>query len=241
MNSTLTSITKNFINLIYPMRCASCGKDLDSMNEAGVCAFCIGRIRRNPKPHCHSCGRSITDGQNPCRECVKADFVFTRAYSACLYEDPLKGLISEFKYKKKIRLAKILSQQLVSFVNDDPDILDGIDLMTFVPLCKESLRERGFNQAKLLADAISKDFDIPVADVLKKTKRTVFQHALSRDERMTNLNSAFSVRDPISIKNISILLVDDVMTTGTTLNECSKVLLNSGVKDVKCLTLARGI
>lgn len=240
MSSAIISITKNLLNLIYPMRCASCGKGIDAMNESGVCEFCISSIRPNPKPHCISCGRAIIDGRNPCRGCSVAPFYFSGSRSACIYEDPIRKIISEFKYNKKDYLFKVLSGQLTSFVKDNPEILDRIDIITFVPLSKDRLRQRGFNQAELLARDLSMEFDLPIFDTLAKNKRTTFQHALSKNERMTNLKGSFVLSKKADINNTSILLVDDVITTGSTLNECSRVLLAAGAKEIRCLTLARG-
>ena len=225
MDRTIVSVTKNFVNLIYPLRCAACGKSLNPVDEFGVCRVCLNKIRRNPKPYSRSCGL----------------FFFEKAYSACLYEGALKELIRLFKYKGRISLAKILSKLMIDFIKENDEILYGIDIITFVPIQARRLRERGFNQSRALALNLSKEFGIPVTDALKKTKLTKPQNELTRNERLTNLKNAFKARGRLKLKGNAILLIDDVMTTGATLSECSKVLLDAGAESVRCLTLARGI
>ena len=163
------------------------------------------------------------------------------AYSACLYEGPLKEIIHSFKYKKRISLAKIVSKFMIDFISENGEVLEGIDIITFVPLKNDRLRERGFNQSKVLAFNISKEFGIPLLDALQKTRATRPQNELSRDERLANLDGAFKVKGDVELNNARMLLIDDVMTTGATLSECSKILLDAGALEVRCLALARGI
>ena len=221
----IRTITKNFLNLIYPIHCYACKIHLDPSNEAGICDFCRSRIRRNPRPYCRG-----------------GKFHFARAYSACLYEDVLKELIHLFKYRGKIAIGRFLASLMIDFLKTDHGILNDIDLIAFVPLQNGRLRERGFNQSRILAFHISKEFGIALTDVLEKTRRTRHQNELSRIDRLSNLTGAFRVKKSArSLTGMKILLIDDVMTTGATLNECAKVLSEAGAKKVICFTLARGI
>ncbi len=238
----IQTITKNILSLIYPVHCAGCRKSLDPLNESGLCDFCKLQIRRNPKPHCPSCGRSIQDMTDLCAECRRRKFHFERAYSACLYEGVLKELVHLFKYKGRASLAITLSGLMTDFIKDNTGTIDEIDLITFVPLQNSRLRRRGFNQSRMLAFNISKEFGIALRDTLEKKGRTKPQNELSREDRLMNLNGSFRVRKgSSSLADLKILLIDDVMTTGSTLNECAKTLLEDGAKEVRCLTLARGI
>lgn len=222
MTQSILAIAKNFVNLVYPIRCASCGKGSDAVEEFGVCGFCIRQVRRNPKPPLAKQG-------------------FDKAYSALLYEDILKELIHAFKYKRRISLSKLFARFLTEFIDDNPDITANVDLVTFVPLHSGRLREREFNQSKLLASKISDRFKIPLADTLDKTKATRNQNELSRSERLVNLGGAFKIRRAAHVIEKSVLIVDDVMTTGATLSECARVLKAAGAIEVRCLTLARGV
>lgn len=241
MDLPITIIAKNFVNLFYPLHCAACKSALDPLNKSGLCSFCAGSIRANPKPYCVSCGRSMQSAAAYCAECGQKGFAFDRAWSACLYEGVLKELIHLFKYRGRVALSGILCGKLVEFIRDNREIIDSIDLITFVPLYKGRFNEREFNQSGILASAVSREFGVPISNMLKKAAKTRRQNELSRDERLTNLIGAFKATDPSGLTGAKILVVDDVMTTGATLDECAKTLKAAGAAEVRCLTLARGL
>lgn len=166
---------------------------------------------------------------------------FSRAYSASFYEGTLKEAIHLFKYGKKSYLANTLSALMIAFLKDNPDVMENIDIMTFVPLHSRSLREREFNQSKLLGAGIREEFGMPMVDTMDKVAGTRRQNELTKNERLVNLKGAFRMRKGVDVRGLGVLLIDDVMTTGATLDECSHVLLASGAREVRCLTLARGI
>ena len=176
-----------------------------------------------------------------CGECRKAHFYFERAYSACIYEGVLKELIHAFKYKQKVSLARLFAKLMVDFIKENDEIIKGVDMLTFVPLHSKRLWEREFNQSKIFALVISNTYGLRLADTLQKTKTTKPQNELPREGRLTNLTDAFMIKGQAPLDGLNILLVDDVMTTGATLSECSKVLLGTGAASVRCLTLARGM
>ena len=236
----MLELTKYFTNLIYPLHCAACKKRLHPLDELGVCEPCVARIRRNPKPHCQRCGRSLDNASMLCAECRRRPFHFDRAHSAYLYEGVLKDLIHLFKYRSRISLSRLLGRLMTDYLKENDDILAGIDVITYVPLSAKRIRVREFNQSKVLALKIAEESGIPVVDVLYKRGHTRPQNELSRDERLVNLSGAFEAKGETA-KEKNILLMDDVMTTGATLDECSKTLKKSGAKTVTCLTLARGL
>jgi competence protein ComFC len=218
----LKVIAKNFINLFYPLHCLGCNKQLDALNEYRLCNQCIASIKPNAMPP------------------FELDTPSVMAYSACLYEGTLKELIHSFKYKSKIALVDIFAELMIGHIKDNPEIIN-VNLVTTVPLHKTRLREREFNQSLIIADNIAKEFDLPVKNILEKTKKTGYQNELPRSERLTNLKNAFAICTATDIKGRDILLIDDVITTGATLNECADVLFSGGAKNVTCFTLARGI
>jgi ComF family protein len=167
---------------------------------------------------------------------------FSSAYSACLYEDPLKELIHKFKYNNRRSLSKVFTDLLLDFIEDNPDIIDGVEMITFVPLYKDREFDRAFNQSELLASAAGKALRIPVKSCLEKTLKTRNQNQLSRQERLVNVKDAFSLKRGMEdiVKGLDMLIMDDVMTTGATLNDSSRALISAGAKRVRCLTLARG-
>lgn len=234
------AVARHFVNLFYPLHCPACGCALDAMNREGICGTCAGRIKRTPRPYCNSCGRPVNHEDAVCPECRKMTLHFDRAYSACLYEDVLKELIHTLKYGGGASCAKFLSGLMIDFLRRNEEILNGADIVTFVPLDSKRLRERGFNQSKIFAREIGLAFGLPVMDTLKKARRTKNQNELPREERLTNLKGAFRARPGRDIKGRTVLLVDDVMTTGATLSECAVTLNAVGAGKVRCFTLARG-
>jgi len=237
----IASLAKNFINLLYPLHCASCKKPLEAENDSAVCGHCIGLIKPNPAPYCVYCGRSIDTAGAACTDCTKNRPAFSKTYSACLYEDVLKELILQFKYKGKLALSGCLSGLISDFLYDNQDILEGVDMITFVPIGLDRMVKRGFNQSKVLAKHLSDSYGIPMVDCIEKKVSTKNQNELSRQERLSNLKGAFRAKAAVNLKGLTILVVDDVMTTGATLNECAIALLQAGAANVRCLTLARGL
>ncbi len=167
-----------------------------------------------------------------CSQCLKKSPPFSKVFNYSIYEGVLAEAINYLKFHKLKRLAKPLSKFLINFD------FNGLDGIVPVPLSKNRLVERGFNQSLLFARAISKEKKIPLLiDNLIKIKDTSPQTGLSGKERRLNLRNAFSVKG--NIKGLRLLLVDDVMTTGATVTECSIQLIKGGAKEIIVLTLAR--
>ena len=146
--------------------------------------------------------------------------------------------------------AAIVEKAILKFGNQEKPMLDlarfgneiaDVDLVTVVPLYKGRLREREFNQSLLIAVPIAEEHSIILINALEKTRKTRYQNELLKGERLRNLEGAFAISPRADIKEKRILLIDDIMTTGSTLAECAKTLLKGGAGSVKCFTLARGI
>lgn len=175
------------------------------------------------------------------RNAKRPPFFFNQAFSVCRYEGVIKDCIHLFKYRSKLSLVKPLSKLMVDFAHNFLD-MENIDLILPVPLASSKLRQRQFNQAKLLAKSISCAFSKELKDkLLIKIKPGVAQVNLSRTERLKNVRGSFKVRHQLLFKNKNILLVDDVLTTGATINECARMLLDAGAKRVNAFTLARSV
>jgi ComF family protein len=218
---------KNFINLIYPLSCLICRVGLNPLSDKPLCPGCWSRIEFLPP-------------QNQLfihRNAKRPPFFFNQAFSVCRYDSVIKDCIHLFKYRSKLSLVKPLSKLMVDFAHNFLD-MENIDLILPVPLASSKLRQRQFNQAKLLAKSISCAFSKELKDkLLIKIKPGVAQVNLSRTERLKNVRGSFKVRHQLLLKNI--LLVDDVLTTGATINECARMLLGAGAKRVDVFTLAR--
>lgn len=219
---TIGTIAKTLVELVYPRHCPSCGMSIGNTGNAGICPSCSGTIRYN-------LGRS----------CASRNF--SAAWSACLYEGAVKELIHAFKYNGRMSAVPVLAGLMTDFIKRYPAVIEGVDMIASVPMRRTDKIRRGFNQAEILARNISKKFGIPYCAVLKKAAVTRHQNELSRAERLHNLAGVFSIPNPASVRAANILLIDDVMTTGATLNECAKALCDSGAKRVTCFTLAKGI
>ena len=177
-------------------------------------------------PHTHACG-----------ECIQTSPYFDKAISAGPYKDTLAEAIKLFKYKKKIHIGKALAEEVMKrFSKENPPV----SLLIPVPLHPKRLREREFNQSAIIASVISSRFEISMlTDVLLRQRYTKPQVELGFRERKENVEGAFTIQNKEAIKGRNIILVDDVFTTGSTVNECAKVLKKNGADKVYVVTIAR--
>ena len=176
---------------------------------------------------------------NTCRKSIKVinevyqDEIISYGY----YGGVLKDLILKFKYKNNFTAGDILAEFLEEYIIKNFEYKEYI--ITYIPLSKKSKKNRGFNQCEYIAKKISRDLSIEVLEVLTKQKETKEQKTLKRDERYENIKDAFTIEKGLDIKNYKIILIDDVTTTGATLQEAYKLLKKFEVKDIKLLTLAK--
>lgn len=239
-------LLKGILNLIYPPRCLICFKLLE--NNDGFCQECFEKIEIIKAPLCNICGKPLEPPQafkgieNPiCFDCHNRKFFFKYARSIGKYKGVLKDCIHLLKYRGKKVLLKPLNKLIETHL-DDLVPFEKISFIAPVPLHKKRLRERGFNQAELIANLIGKIYQIPVlSNLLEKTVHTLPQVDLNRIERARNIKGAFKVNENPYVQGGTILLVDDVYTTGATVNECVRVLKRAGAQEVYVLTLAHGI
>ncbi|TAJ22427.1 MAG: ComF family protein [Nitrospirae bacterium] len=240
---SLTAVVRQVLHLVLPVDCASCGAALADDPVPFFCRQCWADIRPLTGPTCPRCGRpfasSVTLTHSPnylCSTCRLRRPAYTGAWSLYPYTPPLQDAIRLFKYRGKVILADALGDLMVAAWAQHP----AIDLMMPVPLHPARLREREFNQSLLLADRLHRRLSIPLSyDNLVRLRRTEPQTELSRTARLANLRKAFAVLRPDEVKGKRIVLVDDVMTTGTTVNECAKALRKAGAADIYVGTLAR--
>ena len=216
-----------------------------------VCHSCTPRFTPVESPVCEMCGimfQSREGEDHLCGECRKTPKKFTRARAAVVYDDFLRTAILGFKYRGKTGLAKPLENILFAAVVHY-SYENKIDLVIPVPLYIKRFRQRGFNQSFLLiynwmGKVSNSDHLNPFQvchRVLERCRQTKPQAGLDRKERASNLKNAFTLRNPSAVFEKNILLVDDVYTTGSTVNECADVLLQGGAKRVDVLTLARAM
>lgn len=152
------------------------------------------------------------------------------------YGGIVKTLILKFKYESDFTAGYLLSKLLVEMIEENKIYAD---VICYVPMTKKSEKKRGFNQCEVIARHIGYHINIPVSDCIKKIKNTKEQKTLTKEERVKNLKGAFKVIRVKDIKNKDVILIDDVMTTGATINECKDVLKKSGANKITVLTIAK--
>ncbi len=212
--------------------------------EEGFCSNCLSEIHWIEPPFCSICGIPFISKEvenHPCGTCLTHRKYFTIARALGAYERSLQEAIHRWKYKGKVHLTSYftnwMADGLIHYWG-----LESLQLLIPVPLHPQRLRERGFNQALLLVRELSRRTGIPYEKrILQKKKPTVPQVNLSGAEREKELRGAFLVSRQEDLEGKVVLLVDDVYTTGATVNECSKVLLRGGAKRVDVLTLAHAL
>jgi ComF family protein len=233
ISSIASGITPGLVNFFYPSACPACSKPTDSLSSAPFCKQCWISLERYTGPSCSRCGVPLVSTHaDRCRNCIEVPPAFSKAVSFGHYEGTLASAIHHFKFLGIRRLSKPLAELLLFFG------AEGIDAVIPVPLSPGGLKNRGFNQALLLAHHLSGKKNLPLLmDVLRKIVDTPPQVGLSAKERAANVRKAFACSGNVS--GMNILLIDDVMTTGATVNACAKQLLRAGAKSVQVLTLAR--
>jgi ComF family protein len=181
---------------------------------------------------------SIT-GAFTCANCSHRTIHFEAAVAAYRGRGIVRQIIHEFKYVRQIHLRHVVAHWLRAALDDERLREQRFDLIVPVPLHPTRQRERGFNQASLIAELLSAQISIPARPVLERIRYTTTQTALDRSERMENLHNAFRLRKNADVRGLGVLLVDDVLTTGSTLNECVRVLKLAGAFSVHAATAAR--
>lgn len=224
------SIKNEIVQTLFPdnIRCLVCGREMCA-SRYGLCSECKLAINDN---YCLRCGRHKVGIGDYCGECSASVLHFDEARSAVNYDGNAKSLVRRLKYAN----AKYIAKYLVQYLLDVLIMSDWqADCITFVPMHKSRLKKRGYNQAELLAASLAESVDLPCLDLLEKTKNTVNQARLARAERLNNLSGAFAIK---KTPPKHVILVDDVMTTGSTVNECCNTLKRAGASVVYVLTFA---
>lgn len=222
---------------LFPPACSLCGNTLSAAYLGNFCPACLAGVVPLPHAHCRQCSLPFHGTDNSshlCGQCIKQPPTFLKVYAAGLYEQTLRLAIQQFKFNQKVGLDRSLAQLMAQTIPLDLNI----DLIVPVPLHRKSLQLRSYNQASLLAREIGRIKHLPIADdLLLKRQETLSQHQLSALERRKNMQKVFSAAKPIRAK--TVLLVDDVMTTGATVTACSKALKTGGAEKVYVAVVCR--
>lgn len=214
-------------------KCLCCGKEI--FDEQDFCEDCKKILPYNNGTICAHCGRAVVAFEEYCSTCKNILVDLDICRSRFVYGYPINALIKKAKYNNGIYIIDYFAKELshIYFQN-----YFNADYLAFVPMTEKAQKKRGYNQSKLLAEKLSLLINVPVLDCIKKIKETKRQATLGRNERLKNLDDAFRVFDKKAVKGKSILIVDDVSTTGLTAQVIASRLKDAGAKFVNLITVA---
>lgn len=239
-------IIQDINSLFFPSRCLVCGEPLT--DNIKLCFECSSKIKAVTKPYCIVCGYPLSFGDNnhfldeyECGDCKIHKKWYSAASAAVHYNDQARALVHKFKFDGFTNLSVFLGSIILQkYLYDER--LGNEDIIIPVPLHISRFRERGFNQAELIARQLTKYTSIPTeTDILKRIKKTEPQYEMTLEERQKNLLNAFKVMDKNKLKNRNVLVVDDIFTTGSTAYEVSKTLIKGGAEKINFLTVCRAL
>lgn len=213
------------------------------MDERFVCEECDERLEYIGKEYCLKCGKPVGDGKEYCPDCEEKEADFKHGRALFMYNSSMKKSIAMFKYRSQKAYAEFYGKALYQGYSDWIKLI-APDALFPIPVHRERYRKRGYNHAELLATELGKHCKVPViTDYLIRTKNTLPQKGLSDKERYDNLRHAFSVNGEVQelYKNLKcVIIIDDIYTTGCTMNACSRVLREQGIRSVYFLCVCIG-
>jgi ComF family protein len=228
------------VAVIVAPTCAACHEPLDHPTRNPACPRCWESIVPIAPPCCDGCGeplpswRIISIGEHRCPRCRRRRSAISRARAAGAYDGTLRTLLHAFKYQQRRSLACPLADLMRA---RGGEVLTGADVVVPVPLHRRRRRSRGFNQAQDLAAHLG----LPMVLALRRVRATSSQADLPAAQRHRNVRNAFALGRRVTVRGLRVVLVDDVSTTGATLDACAHVLLEAGAAEVRAITAARAI
>jgi ComF family protein len=231
MSLSLTSLGRAALDVIYPPRCVLCDRHGDFL-----CAGCRATLPAADGPRCDACWLPVNP-HTSCRRCVERPLALRHLRSVFRYEGDLHRLVHAFKFAYQSSLAPSLAAPMLDLWR--AQAID-IDVVVPVPLTGRRRRERGFNQSALLARGVARGLGLPVGEDLIRLRSPGHQaEAGTAEQRRLNVIGAFAVRRNNDLAGRRVLLIDDIATTGSTLDACARAMLEAGAAEVSGLTLAR--
>lgn len=229
------------IHALLPAPCLSCRQPLPARrSDLGLCRSCRALLRPVPVEACAVCARPLSTHDLPsgwrCGACRERPPAFDRLFALWSYEEPLAAVIRALKFARLDYLGRHLGSALAEGYGS---ALSGADLIVPVPLHWRRRLRRGYNQAERIARPLAARLGLPVAPLLSRSRATPPQTSLGKEERLTNLRRAFRVARPARVRDLHIVLVDDVATTGATLDAASAVLKRAGAAEVTAVVAGR--
>jgi competence protein ComFC len=242
LKKQVQKLSNSFLDLLYPRNCVGCGCPVEYPHFQYICENCLRDLYLIDSPYCSTCGAPFfgkVESSRSCPHCYLLDPIFKRGRSIFLLRGVGKEIIHCFKYHQGFHLLKDI-KCILKEGKGIKDFVEGATLVP-VPLHSKKLRERGFNQSLLFARMLANLYKLPMREILQRVVDTPTQTLLNRKKREHNLKNAFALSSKINLDpKEKYLIVDDVFTTGSTLNACCKVLKNAGAKNLYILTLGHG-
>lgn len=232
---------EKIIDAIYPARCPICGQ-IKREKNAYTCKTCIEKLSWIQEPKCKKCGKMIAnEGQEYCLDCSRLQYHFETGYPLWNYNEVIQKSIADFKYAGRREYGEFYGEALAIRYGAEFSKLE-LDAIIPVPIHRTKRRERGYNQTEIISDILGEKLNLPVwKDFLIRNRKTMPQKELSQRERLKNLEEAFSVKDQKNfINGANVMLVDDIYTSGSTMEACAKILLKAGIEKVYVTMLCIG-
>ena len=241
----LESLAADLTSVVFPAGCLLCDAILTHARRLPLCETCLASFRRIAPPICRICGQPLATTSGPggeeplCGDCATGKFAFQLARSFGLYEAALARSIVLLKYERIEPLGRLFANYLLELVPNCP-LLGDVDIVVPVPLHRLSHKDRGFNQVDLFAGPFARRLHLPYRPLLLlRSRPRQEKHLLTQRERWEAVHGAFVIGGGRRVDNSRVLLLDDVMTTGATLDACARALLEAGARSVLGLTIAR--
>ena len=227
------------LNIFFPPACPVCRQY--TYDPGTLCSECWNKINFITPPFCDKCSNPIDNGSDHtaiCANCLSKPPPYNKTRALLYYDEFSKPIITQLKYYDKTYIAKYSANWLYSRYKD---IIDSVDILTSVPLHKKRLSKRRYNQSALIAKHLSKESKSVqfIPDALIRKKNSIPQTQLTFKQRIVNLNNSFALNTKRNIVGKKICIIDDVITTGTTIYQCSKLLVEGGAKEVNVIALAK--
>lgn len=238
----MKEIHSKILDFIYPRRCPVCQEIIMPKGEL-VCADCYLELKLVKDPRCMKCGKPIDQEEKEyCFDCQKRQFHYEYGYGMWVYDEKMQHSIAAFKYKNKREYGDFYVSELLRHYQEKIRRME-VDVIVPVPVHAKKLRKRGYNQAALLAKGVGDALGIAVeTNLLVRTKNTLPQKTLDDRERFRNLSEAFGINPNVKFDYMDkkVLLIDDIYTTGSTIEVCTNVLLAAGVGKVYYISVCIG-
>jgi ComF family protein len=224
------------LDLFIPPVCLVCHSHRDG-KEGVLCKDCAENLATLDSGFCPKCGTPMPEVY--CEACAQVPFCFDFSRSVFRYSEEMKLLIHELKYNRKPGVARYLADRMARYLETHPEF-SGFDSIAAVPLHTVRMRERGFNQSELIARRIAKTLNLEYINAVQRSRYTSSQTRLHREQRLKNLSGAFRLKPKTAgLSGRSIIVIDDIFTTGSTINEVARILKTAGADRTAGLTAAR--